>query len=665
MMGFDRAYARGPWRAVPAPAFLADREAGLRFQLAWAAGVLVVLALLALALGGESRGLLLRGGSLGLICEHAVPALLLGLGMAVAVAWGGLDLSAGAAAALAGVVFAQQANPALGLLAALGCGLVNGLLVAALRVPGWLVTGATLPIVHALTRALAGATSPRVDVGAFAWLGTTTRVLSVVAAVAAVVWLQALPRGAPPARQRWGRLADALPYLLSAGLAGLGGLHGAMRLGIADAGAGAGDTLDPLLVAVLGGTFLGGGRTSAVGTVVAALGLAAVRFAATVGHASSWVQGIVVQLLLVLGLLASAAAHALAARRYAPLPPPQGAEGERGARAFDRGLFNGPGRTLPIPVHLIDRRWALRIELSWSAALIAALAVLAGATAVILPGGHGWGTLAGVLGRDAVVPLLLALGGCAVVARGGWDLSGPMLAFLAATLAAHQGDPWGALILGATVGLANGALVALARVPGWLATAPAALVLAVARLLTLWRPAPGPVASPAQGWLLTAGPIVAAVAAAGAVAWLQVHPGRDLDLPLVRWRVRLGDGLPYVFSGVLAAAAGVYLVQRVGGISPRLSAGGEALPIVVLAGCWLGAGRANVLGVVLATALVVGIQHLFALADRDGARGQAVLGVLVLLALVASRVVHVAVARAYARALAAAPRRALTGPTHF
>jgi ribose/xylose/arabinose/galactoside ABC-type transport system permease subunit len=571
-----------------------------------------------------------------------------------------------AVSTLAGVVAVRSGSFALGLLAALGCGLVNGLLVAALRVPGWLVTLFTMLLLSALVPAVGGMQTLLIEEPeAYAWMIEAVPFVAVAISVMAAGVYQLLPRGGPhPSRLRE-RGADVAAYVVSAVLAGVHGLHLAMRMGSVQPRVFGGQWFELALLVIISGTFFGSGRANIVGAFVAALGLTALRAGFILANVPIYLHSISQQALLVVALGASAGVYVLAARRYADGRSPDARElegvfgeapGDGRPRLFDRALFRGPGRILPIPVHLAHRRPALRIELGWSAALVAGLGLLAFAMARTEPSLLGAESLAD-LGWRIVPALLLALGACAVVARGGWDFGGPAVAMLAGLLAARQGGLGYVLLLAVGVGLVNAVLVALVRLPGWLATSITFLFLLVPRFLFLEELASGPIAaSPELDWFVTGGVILLALAMAGAFVRLQLAPGRPPTAPVVRWRERLADGLPYLFSSVLAAAAGVYLVQRLGFASMQPALGAETMPALILAGCWLGSGRANVLGVVLATAGVMGLEFLLMFRNAEQTALAAALAGLSLLGLAASRVVHLLAARALARkASASAP----------
>ena len=623
MSAFDRDLARGPWRALPVPAFLADRRSGVRFQLAWAAGLALLLGLAAWLARRATGGRLLDAVGVQLVWRQALPQVLVGIGMAVVVARGGFDLSTAAVASLAGAVAARSGSAPLALLAALACGAANGALVALVRVPGWLVTGLTMFAVNALGVAQFGDAQRMFTAGDdLAWVLPGLSVAVPVAAALLAAGCQVAPQGGPSASRVRERLADAWPYCLTALLAGLAGLFSVARLRVATPEIDPGAGIELALVVVLGGTFLGSGRANVLGTVLAALGVAGLRNGLVVSSVASYMQALVKVPLVLLAVAVSASMHVLWERRGGAAPPPArdgeaagghaGGAGAAPARLFDRGLFRGPGRIVPVPIALSDRRAALRLELGWSAALLAAIGVLALALDVGTVGAFSGAVLSG-LGHRLVPALLLVLGACAVVARGGFDWSAAALGSFAGYLAARDGNPALALLAALGVGLANGALVALVRVPGWLASAATLLVVQALRLALLLGTKAATLPAPTGlRWLLVGGVVVVAAAAAGAFAWLQWAPGRSPGRPARRWKERIDDGLPYLFSSVLACAAGIYLVQVIGSAAFQLTLGGETIPALIVAGCWLGAGRSNVIGAVLAMIALMALEYLLA-----------------------------------------------------
>jgi ribose/xylose/arabinose/galactoside ABC-type transport system permease subunit len=653
MQRFDRSLAHGPWRALPVPAFLADRRAALRFQLAWAGALAAALALLAWAAQGPTDDLFLSARNLRMLWQQATPTLLLALGTAAVFARGGLDLSAPAIGVLAAVVGVRH-GPEAGFAAALACGLANGALVAALRIPGWLVTGLTSLVISALaTSAFDGERLLQLPDGGLPWALTAGGLAVPIGGAVALLWLQLLPRGgadAPPSLRRVA--ADAAPYLFSAALAAVSGFHSAARLGVVAPHTPDLTFAEPLLVVVLGGTWLGAGRANVAGALLAAAGLAGLQNALALANADFVLNRLVTAALVLLAPAGSVAAHALAARRRAAPPDaPAPATAAVPMGAFDRALFHGPGAIVPIPVHLADRPWARRIELGWNAALIVALAVLvavsqlAGDTVLLDP------RVLASLGRNLVPAALLALGACAVVARGGFDFSAPALATLAGVLAARHGSPWSAFLVVLGLGILNGAVVGLARVPGWLWTGLAAGVLGLASAV-LTNGVRRLAVPAAMEWIQPAALVVLAVAALGVFAWVQLSPGSPVG-PAGPRRSRLADGLPYALSAALAGVAGLHFLQATGGAAGGGAASLDLVAAVIVGGCWLGAGRANVVGVLLALAGFAGVQYaLYATGaepERVTGLGLAIRAGMVLLALAAAHVVHRAVARAHVR----------------
>ncbi len=223
--------------------------------------------------------------------------LLVAAGMTLVIATGGIDLSVGSTMAVAGAVAAVSlgrgagAAVALGLLAALGVGLVNGLLVARARVQPIVVTLATLIAGRGLAQVASGG-GALVTAGdpAFLALGrghlgrVPVPVLLALAAAGVVAFLLretafgryvlAAGGNAPAARLAGVPVARTLVavYALSALLAGVAGVVTAARLGASDAAKiGLDVELDAIAAVVVGGTALRGGRATVFGTVLGAL----------------------------------------------------------------------------------------------------------------------------------------------------------------------------------------------------------------------------------------------------------------------------------------------------------------------------------------------------------------------------------------------------------
>jgi ribose transport system permease protein len=232
---------------------------------------------------------------------NAAVLLIVAVGTTFVLTAGGFDLSSGSVLVLSGVAGAQVINGMgggetsvfVGVLVAVAvgaaCGLVNGLLVGLVRLPALIVTlamlGAALGISQLLTGGFDETLSSR-SARSFG-LGRTLFVPNLVwsalaiAAVGTVVmrrtqfgrWTTAIGSsrqaatraGIPVARQ------TVAVYALGGALAGLAGALSVFRFGVTSLNGFSTLTLEALMIAVLGGTSLFGGRGTVVGTVIAAL----------------------------------------------------------------------------------------------------------------------------------------------------------------------------------------------------------------------------------------------------------------------------------------------------------------------------------------------------------------------------------------------------------
>jgi ribose transport system permease protein len=230
---------------------------------------------------------------------NRIPALtLVSLGMTFVLVGGGIDLSVGSVAALAGAVFGWcvvdlHAPLVVGviaaLLAGLACGAFNGALVTALRMPSFIVTLGLLEIARGLAYLATGSQTkylgdrlgalqapvPLLDV-------SLAFVIAMALTLAAHFVLTRTVFGrhvvAVGTNEEASRLAGLSPrrvrlwvFLISGTLAGLAGLCHISRLGAADPNGGSGLELSAIAAAVIGGTSLMGGRGSMLATFLGVL----------------------------------------------------------------------------------------------------------------------------------------------------------------------------------------------------------------------------------------------------------------------------------------------------------------------------------------------------------------------------------------------------------
>ena len=272
--------------------------------------VLVLLAILFQFLSAYSDtgafnfadGRFLTQQNLPVVAQLASINTVLAAGMTFVILTGGIDLSVGsmlAVSAMAALLISQQANysvPTLlgGLLVGLAFGLVNGGLIAGMKLPPFIVTLGSLTAVRGIARLFGNDTTVFNSDLAFKGIADSFNVpglgaiswLTVIAlAVVALAWfilrrtvlgVHIYAVGGNPAAARLSGIKVHLILLFVYGtsglLAGLAGLMQAAQLQSANGlQLGTGYELDAIAAVVLGGTSLVGGVGSVIGTLIGAL----------------------------------------------------------------------------------------------------------------------------------------------------------------------------------------------------------------------------------------------------------------------------------------------------------------------------------------------------------------------------------------------------------
>jgi ribose transport system permease protein len=219
---------------------------------------------------------------------------ILALGMTLAILTAGIDLSVGSVVALAGVLCADALAHGHGVTAALAAGLalgavvglVNGGLVAGLRMPPFLATLAMMLVVRGVALKHTSANTipiPEPVASGFAVLSSGVVPVLVMLAVFVLGWLLLVrtPFGrhvyAVGGNREAARLSGirvtrvlVLVHVLCGLCAGLAGVMVASRLGSGYPNAGLFYELDAVAATVVGGTSLFGGRGSVWGTLAGA-----------------------------------------------------------------------------------------------------------------------------------------------------------------------------------------------------------------------------------------------------------------------------------------------------------------------------------------------------------------------------------------------------------
>jgi ribose transport system permease protein len=253
---------------------------------------------------------------------------ILSVGMMTLMIAGVFDLSVGSMLSLVGVVTGWllvhgrwPVVPALaaGLaVAALG-GLVNGVLVARARVNALITTLGTLGIFQGVAILIAGPSIADLPAGFTAlgqteWLGLQLPVWSMFVLAVAAHYLLRHTRyfrqfyyvGSNPRAARLSGIdverMQILGFTLSGLIAGVAGLAFAARVGTAVANAGLGAELRVITAVILGGASLSGGKGSIAGALVGVLFMALVNNVLIIARVSSYWQGIVVGVILVLAV---------------------------------------------------------------------------------------------------------------------------------------------------------------------------------------------------------------------------------------------------------------------------------------------------------------------------------------------------------------------------
>lgn len=234
------------------------------------------------------------------IVLQTAPATIMAIGLVFVLSAGEIDLSFGsivAVSALSGAVamaaFPQAALP-IGILAGIGAGLliglVNGMLVAYLRLPSFLVTLATMGLFAGVARSLTQLRSiPVTDpiftgiFGSGSLFGVPSLIFWTIIAVALghVAYRQTRfgahvlatgdnARAASVTGIKVPRVRLAV-FLISGALAGLAGLLYSGRLQAAKYTLGETDLMTVIAAVIVGGTALNGGKGSVIGALVGSL----------------------------------------------------------------------------------------------------------------------------------------------------------------------------------------------------------------------------------------------------------------------------------------------------------------------------------------------------------------------------------------------------------
>ncbi|MBY3468699.1 ABC transporter permease [Rhizobium laguerreae] len=257
---------------------------------------------------------------------------ILAIGVTFVILTKGIDLSVGSIMAIAGMMAASLVTETnehfvlLGILAGLAAGaalgLVNGVLVAAVKVPPFVVTLGMLSVARGLTLIFSeGRPIPNLS-APFKWIGSgqvfyipvPILILFLVFVTGWTVlnyttfgrYVYAVGGNEKAARTSGvsTKIIVGATYVISGLLAGLAGLVLTARTTAALPQAGIGYELDAIAAVVIGGTSLAGGRGSLLGTLIGALIIGTINNGMDLMGVSSYYQQVLKGTIIVVAVIA-------------------------------------------------------------------------------------------------------------------------------------------------------------------------------------------------------------------------------------------------------------------------------------------------------------------------------------------------------------------------
>jgi fructose transport system permease protein len=274
----------------------------------------------------------LSGPNLSLILQQVMVVGTLAIGQTLIILTAGIDLSNGAIMALSSIFMTKLAVNggvapllaiAIGLLIAVGFGVLNGTLVTRIRLPPFIVTLGTLNIAFALTHIYSKDQTISGLPSALTWMGTTFKVGNTAIAWGSILMLvlfgiaffvlgqTAAGRHVyavgdnPEAARLTGIHTNRvlLGVYATAGL--LYGIAALLLIGYTNVGdpqAGQTDNLDSITAVVIGGISLFGGRGSILGALIGALIVGVIRNGLQLIGVDSIYQVLVTGILVILAV---------------------------------------------------------------------------------------------------------------------------------------------------------------------------------------------------------------------------------------------------------------------------------------------------------------------------------------------------------------------------
>lgn len=263
------------------------------------------------------------------ILRQAAVYAIMGTGMTFVILTGGIDLGQGSVLAFSSVICAMVINATgnmyLGILAALATGaligILNGVMIAYVRLPAFIMTLGTMYIVRGVTLWITNSTQVNVKgAAAFTFIGQGFLFgipfpvyIFVIVGALAVFFLTKTSTGrsifAVGSNVTSARLSGVkvertliISYTLSSLCVALAGVVYLARLTAAQPTAGNGYEMEAIAAAVVGGTSLAGGEGGVLGTLIGAIIITIIRNGLVIIGVGSYFTQIVVGVIIVIAV---------------------------------------------------------------------------------------------------------------------------------------------------------------------------------------------------------------------------------------------------------------------------------------------------------------------------------------------------------------------------
>ena len=294
-----------------------------RFEIGSATGLVMLCAVFSLL----NSSFLSSNNLQNIIIQSSINAII-AVGMTLVIVSGGIDVSVGSIVALSGVVFGltfrSGASTELAIiscmLVGIGCGIINGLLIASLRLPPFVTTLGMMGLARGIALVISDGRSISNFGAPLNWV-VSSEILGIGIIVYAVFIIYILAHfvllltsfgkgiyaigGNRTAAWLSGLNVTAITvavYGICGFVCSLGALFLTARLDSAQPIAGVSYELDAIAATVIGGTSLSGGQGSVIGTLVGALIIGTIRNGLNLADVSPYMQQVAIGGLIILAV---------------------------------------------------------------------------------------------------------------------------------------------------------------------------------------------------------------------------------------------------------------------------------------------------------------------------------------------------------------------------